>query len=791
MIRRLLLSGPFLLAACPSAGPGDPLECADGFRAQDEGCVDVDECATDNGGCGDAESFTCENIVGAAPRCHFDPTADWTALTAGVATLELGGSQPDSFVAWGEHAFPVIQDEAERAYVAAARLGDGRAVAFGHEGMLQFSPDDAGDGAQLVDNALRWAGRAAEPRVAVSPDFPALAERLAEEGWTVEVREPSDLDGFDVFVESSWNDHDDATLDALGTWMTEGHGLVAGGHAWYWAYSHEDPWANYSGNKMMGRAGLTWTAFGDVSAGHEGVGPEAPRRLSYAAGALDVLERHLEGSTVLDLDDQFVAADAVGDGIVLLPLDLDGFYARVLALQERIGPFQIRADAPLDRAQQPLLQLAVQVDLKYAESLPPERLAEHPIGADFPGNQPTCVPGPDATVTIDASYEGTRGELWYSGAGAHVWRSTGLYAAPGVAVGLEFPESAVDAGLTVLVGAHTDDLGGAETWTRYPRVTRSYPVASTDVVVGNAFGGLLYIRIPEGTDLGMIDVRIEGATPAPRFVLGVDDDATWLDERSDPAPWAEIEGDGLILTVPSSAIRELDSAQAVAAIWSEVLHHDAVLSATPEPRPRSERIVFDRQISAGWMHSGYPIMAHLESVSEVLDVPGLHTRSAWGPLHELGHNHQWGPWILPGTTEATCNLFSVYVSEELFSVPRDVAHEALTPEARAERIEDYLDGGADFWGQWSVWTALESYLQVEEAFGWEPITAVFAQYREMDDPPQDDAARIDRWVVELSLATGRDLSGFYEAWGFPLGAEVGPALSHLPPWEDHPLAGAR
>jgi hypothetical protein len=36
------------------------------------------------------------------------------------------------------------------------------------------------------------------------------------------------------------------------------------------------------------------------------------------------------------------------------------------------------------------------------------------------------------------------------------------------------------------------------------------------------------------------------------------------------------------------------------------------------PTTRAERFLVDRQISAGWMHSGYPVMAHLESTGEVM-----------------------------------------------------------------------------------------------------------------------------------------------------------------------------
>ena len=48
------------------------------------------------------------------------------------------------------------------------------------------------------------------------------------------------------------------------------------------------------------------------------------------------------------------------------------------------------------------------------------------------------------------------------------------------------------------------------------------------------------------------------------------------------------------------------------------------------PWPRVERAVFDAQISAGWMHSGYPFMAHDLSVPGVVNVSHMADEGDWG-----------------------------------------------------------------------------------------------------------------------------------------------------------------
>lgn len=326
-----------------------------------------------------------------------------------------------------------------------------------------------------------------------------------------------------------------------------------------------------------------------------------------------------------------------------------------------------------------------------------------------------------------------------------------------------------------------------------PEVTRSYALQDAETSVASAFGGLLYIRVPAGTDLGSIEVTVDGAVESPRFVLGETSNEEWTAGIRDlPGPWAELASESFILTVPSAQVRELDDPETLMALWRDVLEGDnALLGLSPDDRVRAERMVFDRQISVGWMHSGYPTMAHDVSVAENLSVDSLMSAGSWGVVHELGHNHQYGPWILPGTTETTCNLFSVYASENYFGLDRSVAHSALDPASRADRMADHLGSGAPF-EDWSVWVALESYLQLQEAFGWSLYIDVFTHFREQpaSDWPADDQARIDQWVVATSAAAGVDLGPFFVAWGLPVSEWAVEEASVFPLWEDDPMAVA-
>src|SRR5687767_13981526 len=122
--------------------------------------------------------------------------------------------------------------------------------------------------------------------------------------------------------------------------------------------------------------------------------------------------------------------------------------------------------------------------------------------------------------------------------------------------------------------------------------------------------------------------------------------------------------------------------------WDQVLDAVADLACIPRERKRPERIVADVQISAGYMHSGYPIMTHLDSVAQTVQFHRMKS-GTWGHFHELGHNHQRGEWTFSGTGEVTCNWFSLYVMETLCGKPPGQGHDAMEPAKVAERLRKH------------------------------------------------------------------------------------------------------
>jgi hypothetical protein len=271
------------------------------------------------------------------------------------------------------------------------------------------------------------------------------------------------------------------------------------------------------------------------------------------------------------------------------------------------------------------------------------------------------------------------------------------------------------------------------------------------------------------------------------FVLGETSDFEWLySEKDNPAPWAELVSNNFIMTVPSSDIRNLDNPSQLMNWWDSALNMEHELYGF-EPWPRVERAVFDAQISAGWMHSGYPFMAHDLSAPDVVNHTHMSENGDWGMFHELGHNHQWMPSTLPGTTETGCNFASVYLMEELVGTE---GHGAVDPDQRYARMRSYFDDGSNI-ANWSVWIALDTFLIIKEEWGWDAITDTLRIYYTLpvNEVPSGDVEEFNSWVMHLSNTTGYNLAPYHAAWGFPLTEDTYAALEHLPIWVDDPLRG--
>jgi len=702
---------------------------------------------------------------------------DLDALLDGVQEIASPGCIPGPVCVFGPDAFSVITGTRGRArmpVVGAARLGEGRVVAFGHEGLMGGAPDGA-DSLRFLTNAIGWAsgGGDGPARVALC-GLDGLAGPLSGAGLAPRRLAPGDLAAgladVDALIASPGSIGAEL-VDAVLAYIRQGGGLITGVCPWGWEQvTGKSLRADLGGNQVLAAAGLV---LADGMLGETGPkGYAADRQgleLSHAGRALEALESHAAGRGALSKEDLNQVSATLGTTARAVPSGDTLFLPRVKALCEspeaRCVP---TSEAPV-AADQALARIAATLTAAEIAETPPEKVTAHPSAEAFPGAVATDAPRVRQTVAVDTSVPD--------------WHSTGLYAAPGEAIGVTLPESAAGKGLSVRIGCHTDGIWHLDQWKRFPEVARAFALDRPTTRAANAFGGLVYIVVPRGCELGSIDVTIEGAVEAPLFVYGRTSRSTWRDTlRHAPGPWAELATDSVVITVPSSAIRELDDPEALLAFWNHVMDCCADLAAWPRERERPERYVPDVQISAGYMHSGYPIMTHLDAAPLSVDRQKLVSTGSWGHFHEMGHNHQSGHWTFDGAGEVTVNLFSLYVSERACDL-QSAAHPAVTDELWA-RAEAHM-AAPDF-GKWKSdpFLALAMYMQLQRQFGWGAFTRVFAGYAAADPAtlPRSDAEKRDQWMVRFSREVGCNLGPFFDAWGVPVSEEAKASIADLVVW---------
>ena len=431
------------------------------------------------------------------------------------------------------------------------------------------------------------------------------------------------------------------------------------------------------------------------------------------------------------------------------------------------------AKHPWKRAGDEARFAAYEHSIKELMALPPDQVRAIPAAADFPGAPAATAPRVTREVIVDTKIPR--------------WHSTGLYAAPGELITATVPATAVHARLRLRIGCHKDTLWSEKipAWKRVPEITRSFALTEPVTRAANAFGGPVYIEVPSDCPLGEVKIKIENAVAAPLFELGKTDLKTWQEQtRTHPAPWAELVGTRLAISLPSENIRTLDDPTAVLQFWDRVVAAEDELSGQTN-RTSPERFVLDRQISAGYMHSGYPIMAWLDQADKVANLESL-KQGNWGFFHELGHNHQRPDWKLAGTGEITVNIFSMYCFENVCGLPRH-GHRAMNDENREKNLRAYFSDPAAGWTD-KPFTGLIFYDQLVEGFGWDTYHKVFLEYRDLPEAerPRNEAEKRDQWLVRFSRAAGKNLGPFFEAWRIPTSAAARDSVTNLPVWLPEP-----
>lgn len=414
----------------------------------------------------------------------------------------------------------------------------------------------------------------------------------------------------------------------------------------------------------------------------------------------------------------------------------------------------------------------------------PATVTAHPMAEAWFGAIPDDAQRVTRRVTIDTATDR--------------WHSTGLYAVPGEVVTIHVPEAMVGVGAKVRLSGHRDDIRRRDRWDRTPlAVSVTRDLDGETVQIASRFGGAVYIDLGRDADgHGRQTFTIDGVIEAPMFVLGRDTNTRWQRQlRERPAPYAELVGEKVILSVPAEWVRSIDDMAGLLRFWDRVVDRHDALGGMAHLRTSPERINVDVQISAGLYHAGYPMQGAQGQSRNLVDLPTLAAHGSWGWFHELGHEAQrrpdtaWGwdnPYTFDGSIECTVNLFTVHAMQTLGLETQGGWAWTATAEGVAERARQGIEQGG--YQQVGVGHKLAMFLQVRDAFGWDPICETLTSYStdQDEDPsrlPADEQAERDEMALRLSRATGHNLVPFLrDLWKLPISEGIEAQVGGLPAW---------
>ncbi|MBN3304110.1 TCAF factor, partial [Amia calva] len=695
---------------------------------------------------------------------------DLDFLLNGVDEFDIKGSAlPSEILVHGPLAFPIAMNDAHQTFFAGAYYGQGRVIATSHEGFLGRTSLS-----KFLNNALRWLDEGRNGVIGFNNNLSASHTLLSQGG--LNCVQTDFHDKLSVYVCTSYsNDH----AKEIQEFVAEGGGLLIGGHAWYWCQSNrnQNTVTDYPGNQVIGKFGLNIlgsTITTDVFK-TQNTDQCTTHTYHFRKSLQRIAEDMMEGK-VLEEHEQSWLKKLGNDCSSYLRMKAThcSSYTSVLNLLtdmlKKTGVPQACDACPLKTFKEHFL-LKVSTEI-YEVSPDPDSLLPIII-KDIP-QLPTIS---DVKVQINGNT--THGEEW---------KSTGLYLSPGMKSLIEVPSKIVRKGCKVQIGCQTDFIGNADQLKRAPCVHQCFSINSEKIEVSNLWGGLLYLVVPNNMRFGDLEIKVDKAVRAPYYKSGQTSREEWLQTlRGAPSPWAEMEFDNIIITVSSELVRGVDNPEEVAKLWNQIMKGIAELANIPQKFPRKERFVADVQISHGFMHAGYPIMMHSTSGENLFSPDLIKTQGLWGCIHELGHNQQRGPWEFPPhTTECTCNLWAMYVHETVLGIEKHIAHPALQVESREKRIQEYLEKGRNL-NDWSVWTALETYIQLQEEFGWDAFKKVFGAYHQKKDVPKDNKGKMNLFTETFSKTVNKNLAPFFKSWGWPIENHVEKQLQALPEWKSHPM----
>lgn len=731
---------------------------------------------------------------------------DQAALTANLTRFASPGL-PGQISSFNDRSFVVVAGRNGNSLVSVIAAGEfggekkGRMVAFGHDGYLDTNAFAEADTGKLVLRLARWAAHVsiAEPspkpteklRLALV-NHPNLAPFFTKAGWEVSnlIGDWSEtLGNQELLILTAGDIRTKQQSESVRKHLASGRGVLFGITGWGWEQisGGKSLMQDFPLTPVLAEAGLAVTNATAEPTDGKFMAASDPDQLALlnAGVAFETLKSASDRKQVLNQAELEQIGASLLIALRAVPNSDTTFRPRLIDHLARHTRRIISKEHPVKRVDI-LDRIAIQMDYEMDAILPAAAVKANPSAADFPGSVPADAPRIQKTIVFERD---SRGKL-----------GTGLYAPAGSVVGIKIkPEGLeIPTEIRVRIGNHSDQLWHLDQWERHPEISRAWRlkqgVQADQNQFASAFGGLIMIEI-ETPLADRLELQITGAVAAPHFVMNKTDLSEWEKLRHAPAPWAQLQSRHVGLDLPSESVRGIKDPRPLLRLWDQIMETQDQLGPLNREYKPTQWVVPDRQISAGYMHSGNPIMTFMDVVPIFSNDTKLMTTEpggiTWGILHEIGHNRQRSEWTPSGLGEVTNNLFALYVYEKMVGKPSAGHPGLLVGDKRRKALAEYQRTGPNFEKfQNDPFLALAFFMEIQESFGWEPFVRYFAaaQVQPFESRPRNDAQRWAGWLTGLSQETRRNLGPYFQMWGIPVSKKALESVGHLPEWS--PKSGA-
>ncbi|MDB4047059.1 T9SS type A sorting domain-containing protein [Flavobacteriaceae bacterium] len=451
----------------------------------------------------------------------------------------------------------------------------------------------------------------------------------------------------------------------------------------------------------------------------------------------------------------------------------------------------------------------------------------------WPGTVSSIAPRQTVSIKLDGTYN-TNDKFHLNGQ-TEVIRMTGYYAAPGEIITVTIPIENINSQLKVVIGSSEFDVEGREI-NRFARVTKKYTLNEVSTKIASPFGGPIYFRVPDKSNLGILSISLSNVVKMPFFSIKSGSETSLSEYQKDLADnyvkWVDWESDNFMTTItrPMANLvqNELNSPTTILLKWNETFKVFNEVAGRPSERIRAEYIRFDRMNPVGgtWSGASYPMFLYHNDPMDPLDAAknshvinvgfggeNVYKQGEYGYggehfiiLHEMGHLYQMP--TLPDETESNVNFPAAAIYNLVFNEPIDASLEYsiqqrlnreesvmdwfISPNFRSGKEMHYKDrsfnlGGLDWTGNELMYQSRghAKYIEIAALFGWDAVGKINKYYYDLglDTSVSPDIKahypERDPFMLQASKSAGINLLPLFHIWGMIPSSDIIEELSTL------------